>query len=69
MTSKHGRLSILVVTLTLSACTLGRRSAIERRHPAAARHPTRARDRAAFGGRGIADSDARGVSQPRSQLR
>ena len=68
MTSKHGRLSILVVALTLSACTTGGRRAIERRHPTAGRHPTRTRHRAAFGGRGIADSDARAVSQPRSQL-
>ena len=41
-----------------------RRRAIERRQPTAGRHPTRTRDPAAFGGRGIADSDARPSASP-----
>ena len=69
MTSKHGRLSILVVTLTLSACTsAGGAPSGDATQPPARHRNRQPVDRAVDGGRGIAESDARAVSQPRGQL-
>ena len=69
MTSKHGRLSILVVTLAVSACTSagGAPSGDATQPPAASQAGSTCRS-AADRGRGIADSDARAVSQPRGQF-